>query len=127
MRKKLLALTLVCLSCLCVLAACSSNDTETGELLTEENYRTWTKADWDKASETEQTAAARFVLTQVGDSLMDGFSDLVKQAESDPEIASELNEEIETMRVSISSYFDSAPEDSTLDSLIEQTQSIFEQ
>lgn len=130
MVKKFAAVLLIGVMSIALLTACAGgNDTAdasastVGEQLTEENYNTWTKKEWDAASDAEKTAAARYVLFEVGDSMMDGFSDLVEKAKNDTAAQEKLDDSAEELKESISTILNS-DETATIGEIVEASQQL---
>lgn len=124
--KKFLAILLVGLMSVALLTACS-DDSSASEpdtiTIANTDFTDWTKEDWEAASSAEQSEAADYVLFELGDSFIDGYSDLVKAARSDESAAAQLEEATEQLKESIGNYLDQV-DGSTIGSLIEQSQSV---
>lgn len=123
-------IVLVGLMSVSLLTACSSNDSPSGATtlttdaeLTDIDVTDWTKEDWDAASDAEQTEAADYVLYELGDSVIDGYSDLVKAARSNEDAAAQLDEAVEQLKESIGNYLNTV-DGSTIGSLIETSRDV---
>lgn len=74
------------------------------------DYMSWTATEWDAASDAEKTAASEALLMDVGDVLMDGFSDLMQQAETNESVRKQLEGQVETLKTQIGNFLASSPE-----------------
>lgn len=74
------------------------------------DYMSWTATEWDAASDAEKTAASEALLMDVGDVLMDGFSDLMQQAETNESVRKQLEGQVETLKTQIENFLASSPE-----------------
>ena len=124
--KKLCALLLAALLMTALCTACSSGeeaDTASASAAEQDastvDYASWTKSDWDKATEEQKTGAARYMLFQIGESIMPDFSTLVQEAETDDSVQAQIENSVKNIRDQIGTYFDDADSGATLGDLIE--------
>ena len=95
----------------------SPSPTQTPEAeATLEDYRAWTSEEWNAADEETTNEISKLLLIRVGDAVLPegtlemSFSDMMLLAESDAEIAAELNEYIVQYTEMIGLALESEPE-----------------
>ena len=88
------------------------------------DYMSWTGAEWDAANSDEQFAAAEAVLLKVGDAMMSNYGELVEQAKSDETVKAQIDEQVESLKSSIATFFKSSPEATLSDLVAASTQAV---
>ena len=73
------------------------------------DYASWTSEEWAAASDGDLTAAAEALLLDIGDFLMDGYSDLVEQAKTNDSVKEQIDSQIESLKSQIKTFLDSTP------------------
>ena len=111
--RKITAVVLAVVLCAAFAAGCSESAKSV------DDFESWTKSDWDGASDEDKDAVAEKVLVAVGETLVQGFGDQVEQLKSEPESKEQYDAEIAEMKSMISEYFDEEP-DGTLSGIVTQ-------
>lgn len=108
MTKKILFLALaVVLSLALVACGAASSD-----------YSSWTKAEWDAATDEQKLEVAEKVVIEIGEQTMEGYAQIHELAKSDPEQAAQIESSLEDMAASIDMYFEAFP-DSTIGAMVD--------
>lgn len=87
-------------------------------------YASWTKADWDKASDDQQFEVAEKVVIELGEEMMEGYAEIYEQAK-DSDAEEELKEEVQNMQSTIATFFET-DENATLGELIEASKALMQ-
>lgn len=109
MMKKILFLVLaVALAFALVACGASSSD----------DYSSWTKAQWDAATDEQKLEVAEKVVIEIGEQTVEGYAQIHELAKSDPEQAAQIESSLENMVTSIDAYFETLP-DSTIGAMVD--------
>ncbi len=100
-------------------AASESADAAASEAaLPEGDYMSWTAEEWNAASDAEKTAASETLLLDIGDAMMDGYSEMVEMAKTDEDVKAQLDEQIESLKAQIDTFLNGTS-DATIGDLAE--------
>lgn len=89
-------------------------------------YMSWTKTEWSKATDEEKTAAANAVLTDIGETLMEDFASMMELAKTDEAVKAQIDGQVEALVTQIDSFFQSATDDMTLQTLVDLSKQMLE-
>ncbi|MEA5002150.1 MAG: hypothetical protein VB081_01420 [Christensenella sp.] len=99
-------------------AAASESAEGTESAVANADYMSWTGADWNAATNEEQFAATEAVLLEIGDAMMDNYTQLVEQAKTNDKVKAQIDTQIEALQGTIGTFFESSPE-ATLKELVD--------
>lgn len=116
MAKRILAVATATVCLAALLSACSTVSTTS-------EYMTWTKRNWDEATPSERSDAAAAVLSNVGEEMMDGYSQAVRSAHISAKADAQIRKLNAQMVGEIGAYFE-VKDDATLQELVDQTKEL---
>ena len=122
--RKVLSFILVLILVLSVSACSVGQDSSSGgqssagsASLDTSEYSSWTKDDWESATEKQQEAVVEKIFIELGEYAMEGYAE---EAKEDPEKSETLKEAVDNMQDTVLQYFGENP-DSTIGKMIKDS------
>lgn len=73
------------------------------------DYSSWTNEEWEAAADSDKTAATEALLAEIGDYMMEGYSDLMEQAKTNDSVKEQLDAQIESLKGQIENFLKNSP------------------
>ena len=125
--RKVLSFILVLILVLSVSACSVGQDSSSGgqssagsASLDTSEYSSWTKDDWESATEKQQEAVVEKIFIELGEYAMEGYAEEYEKAKEDPENSETLKEAVDNMQDTVLQYFGENP-DSTIGKMIKDS------
>ena len=125
--RKVLSFILVLILVLSVSACSAGQDSSSGgqssagsASLDTSEYSSWTKDDWESATEKQQEAGVEKIFIELGEYAMEGYAEEYEKAKEDPEKSETLKEAVDNMQDTVLQYFGENP-DSTIGKMIKDS------
>lgn len=83
---------------------------EASKKLDTADYSSWTKTDWENATDEQKTEVVENVFLELGEYAMEGYAEKYEEAKKDSKQSKELNKAVENMKETVEQYFYEYPE-----------------
>lgn len=106
-------------------SASASAAAPAGDAADTAEYQSWTKTNWEQASDADKAEVAELAFVGMGEMMLEGYTEKYEAAKNDENAKEQIAEGIKNMQTTIDQYFAAEP-DGSIGDMIKQTKEIMD-